>query len=329
MSTYLITGGAGFIGSNFIKYLFTNYKDIKIINIDKLTYAGNLKNLNWLNLNYNYTFIKEDICNRTSIHDIFDIYKPDYVINFAAESHVDRSIQKLDSFLTTNILGTEVLMEASLKYKVKKFLQISTDEVYGSIETGYFTEDSTIKPNNPYAATKASADLLVQSYYNTHGIPALITRCTNNYGPRQHKEKLIPMIISNCLSSHPIPIYGDGKNIRDWIYVLDHCRAIDLVLNKGTLGEIYNISGNNEISNIEIANLIIEKLNNLFPYKNIDNSLIKYVEDRKGHDRRYGVSSEKIRTQLEWNPKYGFSNSLEKTINWYVKNSVSYKINSY
>lgn len=319
VQTFLITGGAGFIGSNFIHYLFSKYPYIRIINIDKLTYASNLRNLNGVSHKPNYIFIKEDICCQKSIYEIFENYKPNYVVNFAAESHVDRSILSPEIFAKINILGTEILLQASLKYGIKKFLQISTDEVYGSIKNGFFNESSMLMPSNPYAATKASADLLVQAFNKTYELPTLITRSANNYGPRQYPEKLIPLAIKNCLNYSPVPLYGDGTNVRDWLYVYDNCSAIDRVLSCGIPGEIYNISANMEKKNTEIVNLIIETLNTITLDPNINRSLIKFVADRKSHDERYGIDATKIKTQLNWNPSYDFYNSFKETVKWYIK----------
>jgi len=257
MNTYLITGGAGFIGSNFIRHITEIDKSAMIINVDKLTYAANLKSLSNISTKENYYFVKEDICNDIEINKIFSYYNPDYVINFAAESHVDRSIESSEEFVKTNVLGTQILLQASLRNKIKKYIQISTDEVYGSIEEGYFVEDSPLKPNNPYAASKGAGDLLVQSFYNTYRLPVNITRCTNNFGPNQHYEKFIPMVIGNSLKRKKITIYGDGLNIRDWIYVLDHCRGVYDVLKRGIIGDIYNIGSNTEKYNIYIAKTII------------------------------------------------------------------------
>ncbi|MTI47197.1 dTDP-glucose 4,6-dehydratase [Sporosalibacterium faouarense] len=328
MKRYLVTGGAGFIGSNFIRYIFGNNKltgneNINIVNIDKLTYAGNLENVKKLEKKYNYTFIQEDICNRNSIRDIFNFYKPDYVINFAAESHVDRSIESSTEFIKTNVLGTQVLLECSLNSEIEKFIQISTDEVYGSIENGFFSEESPLKPNNPYAASKASGDLLVQSFYNTYGLPSIITRSSNNYGPCQHKEKLIPKVITNCLERRKIPVYGNGINVRDWIYVTDHCYGINKILNKGAIGEVYNISSNDEKRNIDIVRIIINKTKEILQNKGLDSNgiseeLIEFVEDRKGHDKRYGIKATKLIETLGWNNSIGLEWGLEKTINWYI-----------
>ncbi|SNX52854.1 dTDP-glucose 4,6-dehydratase [Thermoanaerobacterium sp. RBIITD] len=309
----LVTGGAGFIGSNFIKYMLKEHKDYKVINLDKLTYAGNLENLKDVENNSNYIFVKGDITDREIVEKIFSD-GIDYVVNFAAESHVDRSIEDPSIFLKTNVLGTQVLLDAAKKYGVKKYLQVSTDEVYGSLgKTGYFTEQTSLSPNSPYSASKASADLLVRAYHHTFGTPVNITRCSNNYGPYQFPEKLIPLMIINALYDKELPVYGDGLNVRDWLYVEDHCRAIDLVLHKGKIGEVYNIGGNNEKANIEIVKLILKELNK-------PESLIKYVKDRPGHDRRYAIDSTKIQQELGWKPIYHFDEGMKKTIKWYIDN---------
>lgn len=314
MDTMLITGGAGFIGSNFIHYMMAHHPDYRIINVDKLTYAGNLENLKDIEANSNYTFVKADICDVDAIDGILSTYKANYIINFAAESHVDRSIEDPSIFLKTNILGTQVLLDVARKYGVKKFVQISTDEVYGSLgPTGYFTEDTPLSPNSPYSASKASADMLVMAYYRTYGLPVNITRCSNNYGPYQFPEKLIPLFITNALSDKELPLYGDGKNIRDWIYVEDHCSAVDMVLHKGVEGEVYNIGGRSEKANIEITELILD-------YLGKPHTLIKYVKDRLGHDRRYAIDCSKIERELGWKPTYSFEDGMKKTIRWYIDN---------
>lgn len=328
MKTYLVTGGAGFIGSNFIIYMLKKYSDINIINLDKLTYAGNLENLKEVEDNKNYKFIQGDICDSKLLDEIFVKYDIDYVVNFAAESHVDRSIEDPEIFVKTNVLGTLNLLNISKKYwetkdgfkEGKKFLQVSTDEVYGSLgETGYFTETTPLDPHSPYSASKASADLMVKAYFDTYKMPVNITRCSNNYGPYQFPEKLIPLMINNCLNKKPLPVYGDGLNIRDWLYVKDHCRAIDMVINKGRIGEVYNIGGHNERTNIHIVKTIIEFVN-----KNVDASvneeLIKFVEDRKGHDRRYGIDPKKIKEELGWEPETKFEDGIVMTIKWYLNN---------
>lgn len=321
----LVTGGAGFIGSNFIKYMLNKYdKDIKIVNLDLLTYAGNLNNVKDISDDKRYLFIKGDICDNKLLKDIFYIHDIDKVINFAAESHVDRSIENPEIFLKTNVIGTQNLLEIAKNYwkinredkfskefrKDVKFIQISTDEVYGSLgKEGYFTEKTKLNPSNPYSASKASADMMVNAYHVTYGLPMNITRCSNNYGPNQFSEKLIPLMISNALNNRFLPIYGDGKQIRDWIYVKDHCIAIDNVLEKGKKGEIYNIGGNNEKENIQIVKLILSKLGK-------NEELIKHVTDRLGHDIRYALDNSKIR-ELGWRPLYNFEKGIEETIKWY------------
>lgn len=335
MRTYLVTGGAGFIGSNFIHYMIEKYEDIFIINLDKLTYAGNLNNLKDIEKNKRYTFIKGDITDVELVGSIFDKHSIDYVINFAAESHVDRSIESPMEFIKTNIEGTFILLEAAKKAWLKegvwesekKFLQISTDEVYGSLgETGYFSEATPLDPRSPYSASKTSADMLVKSYFDTYKMPINITRCSNNYGSYQFPEKLIPLIINNCLKGKDLPIYGDGKNVRDWIYVEDHCIAIDLVVNKGQAGEIYNIGGGNERTNIDIVKTIINTLkmllgNDDIRKETIGEEKIKYVEDRKGHDRRYAIDSRKISSELGWKAETSFDKGIINTVKWYLENS--------
>jgi dTDP-glucose 4,6-dehydratase len=329
MKNVLVTGGAGFIGSNFVHMMLDKYPDCKIINVDTLTYAGNLENLKDIVDNPNYVFIRADIRDRNKIDEIFASYGIDTVVNFAAESHVDRSIVEPEVFLTTNIIGTQVLLDVAKKYwKVNpndkhckeyktgvKFLQVSTDEVYGALgETGMFVETMPLMPNSPYSASKASADLIVRSYHETFGMPVNITRCSNNYGPYQFPEKLIPLMINNCLNDMALPVYGDGMQIRDWLHVADHCSAIDTVLHKGLDGEVYNIGGNNEKANIEIVKLIIETLGK-------SEKLIKYVKDRPGHDRRYAIDNTKITTQLGWKPSYTFEQGMKETIEWYLNNT--------
>ncbi|ERI89755.1 dTDP-glucose 4,6-dehydratase [Clostridiales bacterium oral taxon 876 str. F0540] len=327
MKTYLVTGGAGFIGSNFIKYMLGKYEEIKIINLDKLTYAGNLENLEGVNKDSRYLFIQGDICDKKLVNELFKENNIDYVVNFAAESHVDRSIEDPEIFVKTNVLGAvNVLNCAKEAWETKegfkrgaKFLQVSTDEVYGSLgETGYFYENTPLDPRSPYSSSKAAADMLVKAYYDTYKMPINITRCSNNYGPYQYTEKLIPLLITNCIEHKELPIYGDGLNVRDWLYVEDHCRAIDMVLQSGRVGEVYNIGGHNEKTNIEIVKIIIKYLK-----ENYDNSisedLIKYVEDRKGHDRRYAIASEKIEKELGWSPETSFGEGIIKTIKWYMK----------
>lgn len=324
----LVTGGAGFIGSNFIKHMLKKY-DYNIYNLDALTYAGNLKNLQDIAGDSRYTFIKGNICDRILLDGIFTNYNIDAVVNFAAESHVDRSIEEPEIFLKTNVLGTQSLLDIAKKYwKLEpdnkysreykpgvKFLQVSTDEVYGSLgRDGYFTEETNISPNSPYSASKASADILVRAYYETYGIPVNITRCSNNYGPYQFPEKLIPLMINNALHDKPMPVYGDGKQIRDWLHVHDHCTAIDMVLHNGRLGEVYNIGGNNEKENIEVVRLILTSLGK-------EENLIEYITDRLGHDRRYAIDNTKIVTELGWKPSYTFEEGITETIEWYLSNN--------
>jgi len=330
MKTYLVTGGCGFIGTNYIRWMFKNYGDtIQILNLDKLTYAGNPENLKAIENNPDYTFIKGDICDKNLVNGLFQSYDIDYVVHFAAESHVDRSILSADEFVRTNILGTTTLLDAAkCAWKTDegyldgvKYLQISTDEVYGSLgDTGYFTETTPLDPHSPYSASKASADMLVKSYVDTHRFPANITRCSNNYGPYQYPEKLIPLLIQNCLEKKPIPVYGDGMNVRDWLYVDDHCRAIDMVLHHGTIGEVYNIGGHNEKTNMDIVRLVIGYLHDTYD-PDIDDSLITYVTDRKGHDRRYAINPEKIGRTLGWIPQTPFAEGIERTIRWYLENT--------
>ncbi|SCI26480.1 dTDP-glucose 4%2C6-dehydratase 2 [uncultured Clostridium sp.] len=315
MKTILVTGGAGFIGTNFIYYMMNKYKDYKIINLDKLTYASNISNLKKLENNKSYKFIKEDICNKEFIFYLFENENIDIVVNFAAESHVDNSISNPMIFTQTNILGTQVLLEACRKYNIKKFHQVSTDEVYGDLPIDrkdlLFNENSKINPSSPYSASKASADLLVKSYYRTYNLPITISRCSNNYGEFQHQEKLIPLIISKAINNESLPVYGNGMNVRDWIHVKDHCEAIDIIIHKGKLGEIYNVGSNNEKSNIEIVKMILKELNK-------PNSLIKYVKDRPGHDLRYAIDSSKIQRELGWKPKYSFEEGIKNTISYYI-----------
>ena len=312
----LVTGGAGFIASNYIRYALSSHPDYQVINLDKLTYAGNLENLKDIESSDRYTFIKGDICDGKLLEGI----EFDAVLNFAAESHVDRSILDARPFLQTNIFGTYNLLEAALQRKCT-FLQVSTDEVYGSVEKDFFNEISPLQPNSPYAASKASSDLLVRSYIETHNLKAMITRCSNNYGPYQFPEKLIPLVILNAINKKPIPVYGDGMNVRDWIYVIDHCKAIDAVLHKGTPGEVYNIGARNEKPNIDIIKLIINKTAEIL---NLDNvglmDLITFVDDRKGHDRRYAINPAKIEQQLGWKPETDFEEGISRTIKWYTSN---------
>ena len=313
----LVTGGAGFIGSNFIHYMVEKYPDYRIICLDKLTYAGNLRNLESVLNKENFRFIKGDICDRELVYRVFKEEKPDVVVNFAAESHVDRSIEDPEIFLKTNIIGTQVLMDACRKYGIKRFHQVSTDEVYGDLPLDRpdlkFTEKSPLKPSSPYSASKASADLLVMAYHRTYGLPVTISRCSNNYGPYQFPEKLIPLMIINAIHDRPLPVYGDGRNVRDWIYVKDHCEAIDLIIHKGKEGEIYNIGGENERSNIEVVKMILKELGK-------PESLIKFVKDRPGHDRRYALDITKMKEEFGWSPKISFEEGLRDTIKWYLEN---------
>ena len=314
MKKILVTGGAGFIGSNFVRYMLNKYQDYKIVNLDLLTYAGNIKSLDDVKDNPNYLFVKGDIADNKLVDKIVSNNKIDVIINFAAESHVDRSITNPDIFVKTNVLGTQNLLEVAKKYKTEKFFQISTDEVYGSLgKTGFFTEKTPLSPNSPYSASKASADLLVMAYHHTFGLNVNITRCSNNYGPYQFPEKLIPLFITNALDNKQVPLYGDGLNIRDWLFVEDHCSAIDTVLHKGKNGEIYNVGGNNEKTNKYITDTILK-------YLGKDSSLIKYVADRLGHDRRYAIDATKIKEELGWQPQYKFEQAIEKTIEWYLNN---------
>jgi dTDP-glucose 4,6-dehydratase len=309
----LVTGGAGFIGSNFIRYLLNHHPAYTIINIDKLTYAGNLDNLKDVEGNHRYFFVRGDIADSECVTRIIDD-GVDAIVNFAAESHVDRSIEDAGIFLKTNVLGTQVLLEAGRRKGIKRFIQVSTDEVYGSLgPEGSFTEDSPLKPNSPYAASKTAADLLVRAYHKTFGFPGIITRCSNNYGPYQFPEKLIPLFITNALAQEPLPLYGDGLNIRDWIQVEDHCRAIDLILHQGAIGEIYNIGGGAEKTNLELTRIILKKLNR-------PETLIRYVKDRPGHDRRYAIDPGKLKRELGWKPLYTFERGIEETIRWYGEN---------
>ena len=311
----LITGGLGFIGSNFIRYILDKYPNYEVINLDKVTYAANFANLRDIENDRRYKFIKGDICQAKIVNQIMK--KVDYVVHLAAESHVDRSIIGAEDFIQTNIYGTYVLLEAARKYKIKKFLFISTDEVYGSIAKGKFKETNLLLPNSPYAASKASADLLSRSYFKTHDLPVLITRSSNNYGPWQFPEKLIPLFVTQLIENKKVPVYGDGKQVRDWLYVLDNCTGIDLVLHQGKIGEIYNIGADCEKENIEITKIILKELNQ-------NESMIKYVKDRLGHDRRYALNSSKIK-RLGWKPEYRFNQALKQTIDWYKNNQEWWK----
>ncbi len=314
MKNILLTGGAGFIGSNFINYILDEHSDYNIINLDKLTYAGNLENLVTSERKKNYRFVKGDITNAELVNSLFQKYDINYVINFAAESHVDRSILGSEIFFRSNVLGTNVLLEAARKFNIEKFVQISTDEVYGSLGAeGLFTEDTPLHPNSPYSASKASADLMAMAFYHTYGLPVVITRCSNNYGSFQFPEKLIPLMIINSLNGKKLPVYGDGMNIRDWIYVIDHNKAIELVFEKGKIGEVYNVGASTEMPNIEIIKLILMKLDK-------SEEMIEYVKDRPGHDRRYAIDSSKIKNELGWEPLFSFEEAISKTIEWYIDN---------
>lgn len=329
----LITGGAGFIGSNFIPYFLDKYKEYRIINLDKLTYAGNLDNLKEITHHHNYTFIKGDICDKFLVSNIFEEFKIDGVINFAAESHVDNSINGPEPFVKTNIEGTFNLLEIARNnwllevnqpkeiYKNARFHHISTDEVYGSLgDTGLFREDTPYAPNSPYSASKASSDFLVRAYNHTYGLNTTISNCSNNYGPKQHDEKLIPVIIKKALNQMPIPIYGDGKNIRDWLYVLDHCTGIDLVFHEGITGHSYNIGGNNEKNNLEVVHEICSILDEMKPMpKGKYQDFITFVKDRAGHDRRYAIDATKIAESLGWKPHENFATGIRKTVKWYLE----------
>lgn len=313
----VVTGGAGFIGSNFIFYMLDKYPDYRIICVDKLTYAGNLSTLDSVMTNLNFRFVKEDICDKEAMDNLFNEEHPDIVVNFAAESHVDRSIDNPTIFLETNIIGTSVLMDMAIKYNVKRFHQVSTDEVYGDLPIDrpdlLFTESTPLHTSSPYSSSKASADLLVMAYYRTYGLPVTISRCSNNYGPYQFPEKLIPLMIANALADKSLPVYGKGINVRDWLYVEDHCKAIDLIIHKGKVGEVYNIGGHNEMKNIDIVKLILKELGK-------DEALITYVTDRKGHDQRYAINPTKIHSELGWLPETMFKDGIKKTIRWYLDN---------
>jgi len=319
MKNVLITGGAGFIGSNFIRYFLAHHPDVSVVNFDKLTYAGNLENLEDVEGDPRYHFVRGDICERAGVEAVMKEYAIDTVVHFAAESHVDRSILGSSVFIQTNVLGTHVLLDVSRQLGVGRFVHISTDEVYGSLgPTGKFTETTPLHPNSPYSASKASSDLLALAYEHTYGLPVVITRCSNNYGPYQFPEKLIPLMITNAINDKPLPVYGDGLNVRDWLHVSDHCAAIDVVLQKGKVGEVYNIGGNNEWKNIDIVKLILKHLGK-------PESLITFVKDRPGHDRRYAMDATKITNELTWTPAYTFEKGIEETVHWYVNNQSWWK----
>ena len=315
--TILVTGGAGFIGANFIFYLMKNHPEDRVVCVDKLTYAGNLSTLKSVMEKPNFRFVRLDICDRPGVYGLFEEEKPDVVVNFAAESHVDRSIEDPSVFLQTNVIGTSVLMDACRKYGIRRYHQVSTDEVYGDLPLDrpdlFFTEQTPLHTSSPYSSSKAAADLLALSYHRTFGLPVTITRCSNNYGPYHFPEKLIPLMIANCLNDKPLPVYGKGLNVRDWLYVEDHCKAIDLVLRKGSAGEVYNVGGHNEMRNIDIVKLICRELGK-------PESLITYVTDRKGHDMRYAIDPTKIHEELGWLPETKFADGIKKTIRWYLDN---------
>ena len=315
--TMIVTGGAGFIGANFVFYMLENHTEDRIVCLDKLTSAGNLSTLAPVMENPNFRFVKADICDREAVYGLFEEERPDVVVNFAAESHVDRSIENPGVFLETNIMGTAVMMDACRTFGVQRFHQVSTDEVYGDLPLDrpdlFFTEQTPIHTSSPYSSSKASADLLAMAYYRTYGLPVTISRCSNNYGPYQFPEKLIPLMIANALADKPLPVYGEGLNVRDWLYVEDHCKAIDLILQRGRVGEVYNIGGHNEMKNIDIVKLICKALNK-------PESLITHVTDRKGHDMRYAIDPAKIHAELGWLPETMFTDGIEKTIQWYLDN---------
>lgn len=330
MKSILVTGGAGFIGSNFILYMLEKQEDIRLVNLDKLTYAGNLENLRSVEDDTRHVFVHGDIGDRALVHRLMDTYKIDAVVNFAAESHVDRSIEDPGIFAKTNVMGTVNLLSCAREAWEKedgsypdgvKFLQVSTDEVYGSLgDTGFFTEDTPLCPHSPYSASKAAADMFVMAWFDTYGMPVNITRCSNNYGPFQFPEKLIPLMIHNACNKKELPVYGDGLNVRDWLYVKDHCKAIDMVLRGGTVGEVYNVGGHNERTNIDIVKRVIGLVGQKVD-QSVCEDLIKYVADRKGHDRRYGIDPKKIQNALGWSPETGFENGIEMTIQWYLDNA--------
>ena len=315
--TIIVTGGAGFIGANFVFHMLNTYPDYRIICLDKLTYAGNLSTLEPVMQNPNFRFVRLDICDREGVYKLFEEEKPDIVVNFAAESHVDRSIENPEIFLQTNILGTQVLMDACRKYGIQRYHQVSTDEVYGDLPLDrpdlFFTEQTPIHTSSPYSSSKAGADLLVLAYHRTYGLPVTISRCSNNYGPYHFPEKLIPLMIANALNDKPLPVYGEGLNVRDWLYVEDHCRAIDLIIHKGKVGEVYNLGGHNEKSNIEIVKIILAELGK-------PESLIRFVADRKGHDQRYAIDPSKAMADLGWQPTTMFRDGIKLTIAWYKEN---------
>jgi dTDP-glucose 4,6-dehydratase len=319
MTNLLVTGGAGFIGSNFIRYMLSSHPEVKVANLDSLTYAGNLENLRGLESDPRYHFVRGDICERGTVDSVLKQHAIDTVVHFAAESHVDRSIMGATVFVQTNVLGTQALLDASREAGVRLFIHVSTDEVYGSLpSTGKFSETTPLHPNSPYAASKAASDMLALACHHTYGFPVIVTRCSNNYGPYQFPEKLIPLMIANALEDKPLPVYGDGLNVRDWLYVGDHCAAIDAVIRKGLVGEVYNIGGNNEWANIDIVKLLLALLGK-------PESLISFVKDRPGHDRRYAMDASKIRGDLEWEPAHTFERGIRETVDWYLKNQSWWK----
>ena len=313
----LVTGGAGFIGGNFVQYMVNTYPEDTIINLDALTYAGNLETLESVQDKPNYKFYKGDIADRDFVFELFEKERPDVVVNFAAESHVDRSIEDPEIFVRTNVLGTTTLLDASRTYGVKRYHQVSTDEVYGDLPLDrpdlFFTESTPLHTSSPYSSSKAAADLFVQAYQRTYGLPTTISRCSNNYGPYHFPEKLIPLMISRALADEPLPVYGDGANVRDWLHVLDHCKAIDLIIRNGKPGSVYNVGGHNERTNLEVVQTILKALNK-------PESLIQFVEDRKGHDRRYAIDPTLLETELGWEPEYNFDTGIAQTIDWYLNN---------
>lgn len=317
MKNILVTGGAGFIGGNFVRYMVNKYPSYNIINLDLLTYAGNLESLKDIEDKENYKFVKGDIADREFIFNLFKGEKIDTVVNFAAESHVDRSVEDPGIFIKTNIIGTQVLLDAAKEYKVERYHQVSTDEVYGDLPLDkpdlFFTEKTPLNPSSPYSASKTSADLLVHAYERTYGLPTTISRCSNNYGPYHFPEKLIPLMISKALNNEPLPVYGDGLNVRDWLHVYDHCTAIDLILHKGKIGEVYNVGGHNERTNLEVVKTILKELGK-------SESLINYVKDRPGHDLRYAIDPTKLKSELGWTPVYNFESGIKDTIQWYLDN---------
>lgn len=331
MKTYLVTGGAGFIGSNFVLYLLDKYDDVRVVNVDALTYAGNRENLRAVENDSRHIFVQADIRDTAAIEDVLATYDPDYVVNFAAESHVDRSIADPGAFADTNVMGTVSLLNAVRRAweqedgtwrADKRYLQVGTDEVYGSLPLddpeAFFREDTPLNPHSPYSASKAAADQFVLAYHDTYGMPVVVTRCSNNYGPFQFPEKLIPLMIRNALAHEPLPVYGDGLNVRDWLFVEDHCKAIDRVLEKGRVGQVYNVGGHNERPNIFIVKKIIEECAGATNDEAITEELISYVEDRKGHDRRYGIAPDKIRAEIGWEPETAFEDGIVRTIDWYL-----------